>query len=143
MSKEKENLFAEITDDMLELYHRKNADYGDAFKKLFDKFGLDYTVIRLTEKLSRLESLTQNKGERKVKDESIEDTLIDLANYAIMSVIEMRLEKKYNKSETSEVYNGEIIIDSIENIKNAISLTKDEWYKHYPHFETVPVSKSA
>lgn len=69
-------------------YRKKNHDYGDSFSDLFKKFGLVSPVIKLYDKMSRLESLC-NK-EALVNDESIEDTLLDMANYAIMTVLELQ-----------------------------------------------------
>ena len=74
--------------ELHDLYVRKNADYGDSFHKTFLEEGFAMSRIRLTDKLERFKSLTRN-GEQKVTDESIRDTLIDLANYAIMTVVEM------------------------------------------------------
>lgn len=69
------------------LYERKNADYGDSFGKSFTEYGMTMACIRLEDKLNRIKALT--KTEAKVKDESIEDTLMDLANYSIMTLIEL------------------------------------------------------
>lgn len=93
---EKENLFKEITDKMLETFIKKNHDYGDSFDKLMDEFGLVSSTIRLTDKLNRFKNLTKNDA--KVKDESIQDTLLDLANYSILTLI--WLIRKENKNET-------------------------------------------
>lgn len=70
-----------------ELYERKNADYGDAFAKSFAEYGLVMPCMRLEDKLNRLKTL--RKQEAQVSNESIEDTLMDLANYAIMTLVEM------------------------------------------------------
>lgn len=79
-------------DDMLsvlkDIYNRKNADYGNSFDKSLDEFGLVASVVRMSDKMERIKSLTNKEAE--VKDESIEDTLIDLANYAIMTVLWMK-----------------------------------------------------
>jgi len=83
--------FAVITEEMFELYLDKSADYGDSFSKSFDEFGLISAVIRLTDKVNRLRTLVAN--ENLVKDESIRDTLIDLANYSIMTIIELDKQK--------------------------------------------------
>lgn len=69
------------------VYERKNHDYGDSFGKGFAEYGMIMPVIRLEDKLNRLKKLI--KTERKVNDEAIEDTIADLANYAIMTLIEM------------------------------------------------------
>lgn len=60
---------------------------GDSFGKSYKEYGLTMSCIRLEDKLNRLKSLNYNKFS-KVNDESIEDTLMDLANYAIMTLIE-------------------------------------------------------
>ncbi|MEW9097228.1 MAG: DUF1599 domain-containing protein [Clostridiaceae bacterium] len=80
----------EICAELNELYKRKNHDYGDSFGKGFKEYGMVMPVIRLEDKLSRLKTLI--KAENKV-DESIEDTLMDLANYSIMTLIELEGEK--------------------------------------------------
>ena len=77
---------ASICEDLNEIYARKNHDYGDSFGKGYAEYGMVMAVIRLEDKLNRLKSLI--KAETLVKDESINDTLMDLANYAIMTVIE-------------------------------------------------------
>ena len=84
--------FREITDNMADLYERKNKDYGDSFGKLNNEFGEIAGLIRLSDKLNRLKALVDSKAE---VDESKKDTLIDLANYAIMQL--MWLEGKENE----------------------------------------------
>lgn len=78
-----------ICEELNSLYERKNHDYGDSFHRTFLEEGLAVSRIRLSDKLSRLKTLT-TKGERAVLDETIEDTLLDLANYAIMTVMELK-----------------------------------------------------
>lgn len=80
--------FRDITNSMIQTYQAKNQDYGNSFEKTLDRFGLVASIIRLSDKMNRIESLSQKKA--RVKDESIEDTLLDLANYAIMTVIWLR-----------------------------------------------------
>ena len=81
--------FVSICKEMTELYNLKNIDYGDSFGKSFEEWGTTMSCIRLTDKLNRLCALTKNFSQR-VQDESIEDTLKDLANYSIMTLIELR-----------------------------------------------------
>ncbi len=78
--------------EMNRLYARKNHDYGDSFHLTFEKWGLPMAAIRLEDKLQRFETLI--RAESQVKDESIRDTLIDLANYAIMTVMELDREEE-------------------------------------------------
>lgn len=79
-----------ITADLNDIYIRKNTDYGDAFGDTFRKLGIISAVTRISDKTNRLMSLAAKpEAERMVKDEAITDTLMDLANYAIMTLIEM------------------------------------------------------
>ena len=77
--------FSDITKDMIELYERKNKDYGNSFDKTLNEFGIVAGLIRLNDKMNRVKSI-YNK-DVSVKDESFEDTLIDLANYAVMTLM--------------------------------------------------------
>ena len=84
--------FLSICREMADLYDAKNWDYGDSFGKSFEEWGMTMPCIRLKDKLNRLCSLTKNSSQR-VQDESIEDTLKDLATYSVMTLIELRREK--------------------------------------------------
>lgn len=78
---------AKICSDLTALYERKNHDYGDSFGKGFKEYGMTMPCIRLEDKLNRLKSLLKSDAQ---VDESIDDTLMDLANYAIMTLIERK-----------------------------------------------------
>lgn len=84
--------FVSICREMADLYAAKNWDYGDSFGKSFEEWGLPMSCIRLTDKLNRLISFGRGQ-DMKVNDEGVKDTLMDLANYAIMTLIELRKEK--------------------------------------------------
>ena len=75
-----------ICKELTETYEKKNADYGNSFENSLDKHGLIAGIVRMDDKMSRLISLN-SKNEQLVLDESLRDTLMDLANYAIMSVM--------------------------------------------------------
>ena len=80
----------DICNALNEIYGKKQHDYGDSFGQTFDKLGIISAVTRISDKHNRLVSLcTKPEEERKVKDESIVDTLLDMANYCIMTIIEM------------------------------------------------------
>lgn len=81
----------QVCGELTELYERKNHDYGDSFHLTYKKWGLPMAAIRLEDKLQRFETLI--RAESRVKDESVRDTLIDLANYAIMTVMELDREE--------------------------------------------------
>lgn len=86
------NSFGEILNKMETTYNSKNADYGNSFGKSLDEFGIIASTVRISDKVNRLINLTKGNKAR-VKDESLEDTLLDLANYAVMTIIWME-EKK-------------------------------------------------
>jgi hypothetical protein len=66
----------------LELFRKKNSDYGDAFAK----FGVIGVLMRIEDKIQRSLSITKN-GVILVDDEGIKDTLLDLHNYAAMALM--------------------------------------------------------
>jgi hypothetical protein len=78
-----------ICKELNALYARKNADYGDSFGKSYREYGLTMACIRLEDKLNRIKALRTKEAQ--VNDESILDTLMDLANYSIMTLVEMRV----------------------------------------------------
>lgn len=73
------------------IYEKKNHDYGDSFHKTFVEEGMAMARIRLDDKLNRFKTLSRKGAEQQVSDESIKDILLDLANYAIMTVLEMEV----------------------------------------------------
>ena len=80
----KDYSYSSILRQMDDTHTRKNNDYGDAAYQGYKKYGPAYFLVQLHNKLSRLESLTINNRSQMVKDESIDDTLLDMANYAVM-----------------------------------------------------------
>lgn len=82
-----------ICDGLNALYARKNHDYGDSFHQTFVEEGLAMARIRLGDKFSRFKTLSRisptDSTQQLVTDESIRDTLLDLANYAIMTVLDI------------------------------------------------------
>lgn len=90
---DKYTLHDAICTELNNIYVAKNHDYGDSFGKSYAEYGMTMACIRLEDKLNRLKSLTKF-GSQQVIDESIEDTLLDLANYAIMTVAERRMQNE-------------------------------------------------
>jgi hypothetical protein len=72
----------QVQQNALELFKKKNADYGDAFSK----FGVIGVLMRIEDKIQRSVSISKN-GITLVDDEKIRDTLIDLHNYAAMAIM--------------------------------------------------------
>lgn len=77
----------ETANQLHQLYLRKNHDYGDSFALSFKEYGVTMSFIRIEDKLRRLKSLS--KSDAQVKDESIMDTILDIANYAVMTAMEL------------------------------------------------------
>ncbi len=71
-----------IQAEALELFTKKNADYGDAFAK----YGVIGVLMRIEDKLQRAMSITKS-GVTLINDEGIRDTLIDLHNYSAMALM--------------------------------------------------------
>ena len=82
-----------LCEQLNQIYEKKNHDYGDSFHTTFQEEGMAMVRIRLSDKLNRFKNLTKSKDQM-VQDESIQDTLMDLANYALMTVLEMQIEKQ-------------------------------------------------
>lgn len=78
-----------VHQEALELFKKKNADYGDSFAN----FGPVGVIVRMGDKINRLSSVTKN-GVHFVDNESIRDTIIDLHNYAAMAVMLIDEENK-------------------------------------------------
>ena len=81
--------FESVLDEMKELHAKKDKDYGSAFHKSFEEFGVTAGVIRLNDKMERVKSLVKN-GKAEVKDESLLDSLKDLGCYAVMLYVELK-----------------------------------------------------
>lgn len=81
-----------LCDQLHAIYVAKNKDYGDSFNLLREEFP-NAVLVRLSDKFQRVKTLMLKGGSPEV-DESIEDTLIDLANYALMEVVARRMENE-------------------------------------------------
>ena len=81
------NRFEDITNKMIRIFKKKNHDYGNSFEQSLNEEGLAASRLRMGDKWNRFKTLSKPKTEAKVNDESLRDTLVDLANYAIMTVI--------------------------------------------------------
>lgn len=87
--------FRDITEKMRETFLKKNHDYGNSFHETWDEFGGKGIITALTQishKYHRLMNI--GLGTKPLVDESIDDTLLDMANYCILTIME--LEKARN-----------------------------------------------
>lgn len=84
---------AELSAKNHEIYIKKNSDYGDSFSKMYQELGIVSAITRIGDKYNRLVNLSKGTTAQ-VKDESIVDTLMDMANYCLMTVMEIENENK-------------------------------------------------
>lgn len=89
----KEDQFKAITEDMLKTFVAKNSDYGNSFEQSCDTFGTVAAVVRMNDKMNRINKLYNNTKIARV-DEKLEDTLLDLANYCILTVMYLKSHDK-------------------------------------------------
>jgi hypothetical protein len=78
--------FTKLLAEEYGIFKQKNEKYGNSFEKSVDEFGLISAVVRMSDKFNRLKTLIQN-NDKGTNDESLRDTLMDLANYCNLTVI--------------------------------------------------------
>lgn len=83
-----EERIRKIGQDVIELLVRKNNDYGSSFSKQFEKYGILSGLIRMDDKMQRITNLVMNDKKAEV-NESMEDSCLDLAGYAILTLVEL------------------------------------------------------
>ncbi|MFE6075691.1 nucleotide modification associated domain-containing protein [Paenibacillus sp. NPDC057886] len=91
--KAQEQRIEEVCRDVESLLKKKNNDYGNSFSIQFEKYGVMSAMIRMDDKMRRLENLM--KGTLAQVDESIEDTLLDLVGYGTLALVELRKQKEF------------------------------------------------
>lgn len=85
----------EICDNIHLTYLQKNTAYGDSFHQLYEDLGIISAVTQITHKYNRLKNLAKDKNQDiATNDESIMDTLLDMANYCIMTAMEIERENE-------------------------------------------------
>lgn len=82
-----------ICDTLTAIYKQKNHDYGDSFAKVREIVH-NSVLVRLMDKLERLKTLLGKGEQAQVIDEGVDDTLMDMANYCIMELIERKFERQ-------------------------------------------------
>ena len=102
-------LFAQVLEEMADLHDKKNQDYGsdeDPFANVraSEEFGIPAwlgSVIRANDKMTRLKSYARK---RELANETVEDSLLDLANYAVIAlVLHRQSEKAHGRAETDSM----------------------------------------
>lgn len=109
-----------------DVYVRKNHDYGDSFSRSFGKYGITAALVRMEDKWNRLENLAGGAKQR-VPDEGLRDTCLDLANYCLMTVMELDRRKAvenqrvFEEQAKSENAKDHIIVDDLMDRINEVS----------------------
>lgn len=88
--KDKKAIYNSIINSMVKTYEAKNSDYGDSVGDTYNKFGDVSFLTRITDKYNRILSLSDKGACGEVKDESLDDTILDLANYCVLWLVERR-----------------------------------------------------
>lgn len=78
-----------VLQEMGDIFTVKNKKYGNSFEISLDKYGHIASLTRISDKFNRIENLilTHDKG---TADESVIDTLLDMANYCVMTAVYMK-----------------------------------------------------
>lgn len=84
---------AALCNRIKELYKRKNADYGDSVGQLYDRLGDISMLTRISDKYNRLMSLLDPNSTKEPNFESVDDTILDMANYCIIWLMERELKR--------------------------------------------------
>ena len=106
-----------IQNEGLELFKKKNQDYGDAFAN----YGVIGVLVRMGDKISRLQSITK-KQISLINTESLRDTLIDLHNYSAMAIMLLDQDKIKRKDSEKTNYNEIKNLERKNSITNSNSL---------------------
>jgi hypothetical protein len=85
--KENGPYFSDILKEMQELYNKKNADYGNSFSETIQEFGFTPAIARINDKFKRIKKMV--KDEKMLVNESMRDNLMDIANYCVLTIIEL------------------------------------------------------
>lgn len=87
-----EATFKTITNEMLDTYIKKNADYGNSFAETIREFGFIPAVARINDKVKRMKNIV--KGQKmNIESESLRDALLDTANYCVLTIMELDNQK--------------------------------------------------
>ena len=126
------NIHSDLCRELDELYKKKNADYGDSFAKVREELP-NAILVRLNDKLNRLKSLMEDPEKQKVNDESIDDTLMDLANYALLELVERRVEqidqmkKKIEEEPVSDTIHAKQFADFVTKWNDSVAKNFSEY----------------
>jgi hypothetical protein len=116
---DREERHRSLCSELRDMYVSKNDAYGDSFSKTFNELGIISSVTRMNDKMERIKSLVMGAKEN---DEKLEETLRDLANYAIMTIMEIE-DKSDNLNAVSAV-DGKVLVSVDKTIAYNINLIR-------------------
>lgn len=118
--------------ELQDIFVKKNTDYGNSFEESLEKHGLIAAIVRMEDKMSRLNTLSKN--EALVKDESIIDTLKDLSNYALMTAVWLEQDEDVKIPVDYELVVNELrennspeFIELVNNLERIIRIGDAPW----------------
>lgn len=113
-------------DGQYDTFCRKNHDYGNSFEESLDQFGIVASIVRMSDKMNRLASLTDESKTQQMGSESLLDTLEDLSNYAAMTACWLKGVQKDDEvsgTDTDDIQDvGNILKRSAEMEKEFIDI---------------------
>lgn len=137
MTKVNNNTMREQYDGQYKTFCKKNSDYGNSFEESLDKHGIVASIVRMGDKMNRLEALTDDSRTQQVGSESLLDTLEDLSNYAAMTACWLKgVRAEDGEEETICIMgddrpilirkNGKDIIPDDENVVDAMRYAAED-----------------
>lgn len=118
-------------DGQYDTFCRKNHDYGNSFEESLDQFGIIASLVRMQDKMLRLQSLTDESKTQQVGSESLLDTLEDLSNYAAMTAC-------WLKGVQAE---DDVINKSYHEVKDLIEASEEVVREEHDHSDIVDIFK--
>lgn len=137
MTKVNNNTMREQYDGQYKTFCKKNSDYGNSFEESLDKHGIVASIVRMGDKMNRLEALTDDSRTQQVGSESLLDTLEDLSNYSAMTACWLKgVRAEDGEEETICIMgddrpilirkNGKDIIPDDDNVVDAMRYAAEE-----------------
>lgn len=103
--------FKELTTKMYETFKKKRNDYGPSTRDTWEKYGPISMLVRMDDKMNRFKNLAIDDTKQLVKDESVKDTLLDLANYALITILELEYQEVQNRMKSVVIYGMDVEVD--------------------------------
>lgn len=109
----------DLLDDLSITYQQKNTAYGDSFHDTYADLGIIAAATRISDKFNRFKNLAKDKNNNiDIGDESITDTLLDMANYCLLTVMEIERERAAAEKDPQE--------EKLEKLDEAIKAIEED-----------------